>query len=455
MSSVQPVVIPPAPPVHAKDLSTLSLVRTSARDTLAIWPNYAFEVPFSRRTVLGVEAVLLNDPAAIRHVMTTNVANYRRPVMTARILRPLLGRGILLSEGAEWRRQRRMLSTAFTPQSVGLLLPHFFAAADDLVRSVERAPTADLALAFQSATLEAVLRALFSMPDAAQREPLAAMVRSFATGPGRFTAVDSLAPNETSFPFLLRKRRAFQKAWFAVVDDVIAERRRAPNHGGPRDLLDMLLTARDTETGAPLAADEVRDQSATMIFGGHETTSRLLFWATYLLTLDPAEQDRLRAEVADYPPDRARSLADLGRWPRLRLVLLEALRLYPSVAHLVREPIDDDVVAGERVRRGTQVWISPWVMHRHRTYWESPTAFRPDRFAGQPSPWTALPAYLPFGAGPRICLGAAFAMAEAQIMLATLLSRFRISLDGGAPVLPVGRLTIEPSRAPGFRLERV
>ncbi len=131
------------------------------------------------------------------------------------------------------------------------------------------------------------------------------------------------------------------------------------------------------------------------------------------------------------------------------------MQLYPPVPHLVRQPVTDDEIMGERVRPATQVWVSPWVMHRHRAHWPNPTAFMPERFAGTPSPWTSNSAYLPFGAGPRICLGATFAMAEAQIVMATMLWHFRLSLPDDRPVMPVGRLTIEPSHSPLFRLERV
>ena len=179
-----------------------------------------------------------------------------------------------------------------------------------------------------------------------------------------------------------------------------------------------------------------------------------MFWASYLLTLDHNEQARLRAEVAALPPERVKTLDDLGHWPRLRLVLLEALRLYPAVPVLVREPIDDDVIMGEPVRRGIQVYVAPWVLHRHRKHWQHPTAFMPDRFAGQSSPWTSGGAYMPFGAGPRICIGAVFALCEAQIMLATLLHRYTLLIEDGRPVMPVGRLTIQPSHAPMFKLER-
>src|SRR5215467_5760797 len=450
-----PLVIPPAPKIHAKDLPVWRHLLLAQRNSIGIFPDYAFDVPFARRTLLGVHAVLINDPEGIRHVMATNANNYVRPKMMPRILRALLGQGIFLSEGAEWRQQRRMLSPAFAPHNVGLLLPHFSAAANDLLQRLEGNPIADLAEAFQMAALEAGLRAMFSMPDSAQRARLGAMIRGYVEGPGHPNILDMLARDELAFAFATRKRRAFQKAWFSAVDEVVALRSQSHHDGEHRDLLDLLLAARNVETGEALSAIEVRDQCATFIFGGFETTARLLFWASYLLTLDLAEQERLRTEVAAFSPERLSSLDDLANWPRLRMTLLETLRLYPPVAHLVREAVADDEIMGEPVKARAQVWVSPWVLHRHRKFWDQPTAFLPERFAGKPLSWTANGAYLPFGSGPRTCIGATFAMSEAQIMLATLLQRYRITYDGPRPVLPVARVTTEPSFAPLFRLERV
>lgn len=455
MSLEAPPVIPPAPIVHPRDLSSLKLLATSVRNSLEIWPDYAFDVPFSRNTVLGIESVLVNDPEGVRHVLTTHAANYVRPTIMPRIMRPVVGQGLFLAEGAAWRRQRRLLSSSFTPASVSLLLPHFIVAANDLVNELESRNSADLSAAYQVAALNAVLRALFSMPDQVERDRLGGLVRQYVTGPGRPQLLDGFARSETAFALATRPRRAFQAKWFASIDGIIAARRSTRSADGHRDLLDLLIAARDPETAEPLADSEIRDQAATMIFAGFETTARLLFWASYLLTLDLAEQQRLRDEAQAFPPECVRSLDDLRHWPRLRLVLLEALRLYPPVPLLVREPLCDDVILSQPVRRGVQTYIAPWVLHRHRKHWQQPTAFMPDRFAGQPSPWTSGGAYLPFGAGPRICIGALFALAEAQIVLATVLRQFKLTIEGSRPVIPVGRLTIQPSHAPLFKLERV
>src|SRR5215470_17946250 len=447
-------LVPPAPKVHEKDLPGWRVLFAFNRNTLSVQPKRAFEELAIRRRIFGLESILLNDPDGIRHVLTTAMDKYRRLIAADRILGPLGDNGVFLAAGSQWRRQRRMLAPLFTPAKVALLLPHFMAAASALADRLAASSRANLSLAFQEATLDAVLRALFSLPDSAERARITAMFRYYLAGPGRPNVLDAYARSTGSFAFALRSRRRFQKDWSDTIDAIVAARRNSPATGA--DLLDLLFSARDPETGEGLSQAEVRDQCSTMILAGYETTARLLFWATYLLTLDIDEQNRLRGELAAFPPERVGTLDELLNWPRLRQVLLESLRLYPPAAYISREAVADDMVAGEEVRPGTQVWVSPWVLHRHRRFWDNPTAFMPDRFAGKLSPWTNIGAFLPFGAGPRTCIGATFAMAEAQIMLATLLSRFKVALeDASRPVMPVARITTAPSYEPWFRLERI
>jgi len=449
------LVIPPAPKVHDKDLPSWRVLFEFNRNAVSVQPTRAFDELIVRRRIFGIDSILINDPDGVRHVLTTAMEKYKRLVVADRVLAPVVGEGLLLAAGSRWRRQRRMLAPLFTPANIGLLLPHFTAAASGLAESINGSTRANLSLAFQEAALEGVLRALFFMPDSAQRGHIASMGRRYLAGPGRPNIIDTFARTAESFAFAMGARRRFRKAWSDTIDAVVATRRNSRATAAHGDLLDLLLAARDPETGGVLSEAEVRDQCATMLVAGSETTARLLFWATYLLTLDVAEQNRLRVELAAFPPERVRSPDDLLNWPRLRQTLLEALRLYPPVSYISREAIADDIVAGELIRPGTQVWISPWVMHRHRKFWDNPTAFMPDRFAGKPSPWTGIGAFLPFGAGPRICIGATFAMAEAQIVLATLLSRFKVTLDASRPVLPVAKVTTAPSYEPWFQLERV
>lgn len=453
MSTAAPLV-PPTLPVHARRLSPFRALWMGVRNNLSTWPRQVFEEPLWRTRFFGGDVLMVSDPAGVRHVLNEAAEKYRRPVIAARALRPIGGYGVFLAEDGDWRRQRKMLSPLFTPASVGLLVPHFHAAADHLLRRLDGAKTSNLARDFQDAALEAVFRALFSLPEAERRDKLGAMARLYLQGVGRPTVFDIFARREEDFPWFSRGREKFRVRWQEAVDGLIEERRGAPKMALGRDLLDLLLAARDPETGGGLSTAEIRDQCATMLIAGFETTARLMFWLCYLLALDPAEQDRIRTEFTAFAPERALSLDDLGNWPRLRMAMLEALRLYPPAPHVIREAVAEDVVCGQPVGPGTQVWLSPWVIHRHRAFWDWPEAFIPERFAGKPAPWSSGAPFMPFGAGPRICIGAGFALAEAQIVLAHFLSRYRIALVDKKPVLPVGAVTISPSREPVFRLER-
>ncbi len=445
--------IPPAPTVYDKELPLWKLLMNMRQSTLSVWIDDAFDKLVWRPRTIGNETVVINDPDGVRHVMTTNADNYRRPFLVQRTIRPLIGDGLFLAKGADWRRQRRLLAPQFTPSSISLILPHFQAAGLDLLRTIEGSAQVNLSQAFQDTALEAVLRALFSMPQNEARAKLSALARRYIDGPGRPTLFDSIARSETAFGFVNSARIRFQRTWFAAIDQVVRDRQEASAPGGgARDLLDLLLAIRDTDSGEALPMAEVRDQCSTMLLAGSETTARLMFWSSYLLAQVPEEQARVRAEIANFPADQVTSLDDLRNWPRLRNVLLEAMRLYPPVPHTVRDAIGPDHICGEPVKANGRVWMSAWVMHRHRRFWEHPTAFMPDRFDGVSAPWVQMPAYVPFGVGPRICLGLTFALAEAQIILAQLLSRYGLSLVEGPPVMPIAHLTIEPSYEPQFRL---
>ena len=448
------VFIPPAPMVHPKDLPIGSLLWNAIRSSLAIWPDYAFDILTARNKVFGLETVLVNDPEAIRYVLISQAQNYQRPVSVRRIARVLGNEGLFVAEGGEWRRQRRLLAPTFSPSSINLLLPHFQEAGLHLLRTVSTRSSVNLSRAFHDTALEAVLRALFSMPENQAREKLSDIVRNYIEGPGRPNLFDIFAKADDDFAFATRGRKRLRNAWFLEIDKIIADRQAMFKTSDERDVLDLLLGIRDADTGETLSDSEIRDQCGTMFFAGSETTARAMFWAAYLLTQDMKEQGRIRAEVMAFPVERVSNIDDLQNWPHLRNVLLETLRLYPPLPHIVRQAIRPDEVAGEKVAPGTQVWFSPWVLHRHRKFWDQPTAFIPSRFAGTAAPWMQIPAYIPFGAGPRICIGLSFALTEAQIVLATLLARYQVSLPVGKPVLPVGRVTIEPSYEPLFQLER-
>ena len=389
----------------------------------------------------------------MRHVLVENAAGYEKPAPTRRLTRPIIGEGVFLSEGPEWRRQRRVLSPAFTPAHVEQLTPHFAAAAEGLIQTWIQKGRVQLFRTLQEAALDAASRSMFGLPIGGRGGRIAELVRVYAKGPGRPNPFDMIAQDEGDFSWFTPGRRAFRRRWLKEVDQLVAER-RSQGSGGRVDLLELLMAARDSETGEGLSNAEIRDQAATMLAAGFETTAGAMFWTLYLLARDTAEQARIRAEILADPPSA--SLADVGRrWPRLRRAVLEALRLYPSAPLLFRMALEPDKLLDVEVAKGDIVIIAPWIVHRHRKLWDQPDAFIPDRFEGKEREYLSGGAYLPFGAGPRICIGASFALTETSIMLASLLERAEVRLDDDRELEPRSMITTTPSIDPWFRLDLV
>lgn len=447
-----PRMVPPRREPPSRDLPILAYLRSIRDNGLLGFPKAAFEEWVTRRGLLGRSSYILNDPEAIRRFLVENQANYARTVGTIRILRPILGDGLLISEGAEWRHQRRTLAPAFTPRAIDGLVPHIDRAVTDgiaALRPVAAAGPVDLFATFHSLALDIAGRAMFSVGMDRQGPQLRAFIAEYSVRIGRPHVLDVLMPPGWPTP-LGWPRARFRKRWIPFLDSVIRARAEAAaNFNG--DLLDLLTAARNPETGQPFNLQELRDQVATMILAGHETTAGTLFWASYMLALCPEIQEQVAAEA------RAADLTDPtgchadGRLPLTRAVIDETLRLYPAAFVVVRRALGPDELAGHPVAKGDIVLVSPWVLHRHRKLWDDPDAFDPGRFLpGRPAP--ARFSYLPFGAGPRVCIGAQFALSEAVIALARLCAAFRIEFVGKEPILPAAVVTTQPENPGAFRL---
>jgi unspecific monooxygenase len=245
-------------------------------------------------------------------------------------------------------------------------------------------------------------------------------------------------------------RRRFRKRWTAFVAMLMAERRAAGKKEGapPSDLFDLMGAARDPETGKAFTDEQLGDEVATMILAGHETTATALFWSLYLLAQDPATQDAVAAEVEGVAAD---SGMEFERLKFTRAVIDETMRLYPPAYLIARAAYASDTVAGLPVRRDDVILIAPWLLHRHEKLWHDPNAFIPARFM-PPAPPPDRFAYLPFGVGARVCIGAHFALVEATLALARLIGAFRVELLDKMPVMPVGVVTTQPDRSPMFSI---
>jgi unspecific monooxygenase len=291
-------------------------------------------------------------------------------------------------------------------------------------------------------------QSMFSLEMAGFGTDLRALLYRYADRYARTSLLDLLMPASLPTPTDIG-RAGFRRQWLALIDRMIDAREAQPATDGPRDLFDLLRAAEDPETGARFTRAELRDEVATMILAGHETTAVTLFWSCWLAARMPehAEQVAKETEAADLSP--AAAAAAMRNLPYTRAFIDEAMRLYPPAFMIVRAARGPDELLGMPVAKGTLITIAPWVLHRHRAHWHRPAVFDPARFlpgATPPGRYT----YMPFGAGPRICVGAQFALTEAVIVLARLLRRFRIRFSGSGAVLPIGRVTTQPDRPVRF-----
>jgi unspecific monooxygenase len=384
---------------------------------------------------------LLNGPDAIRHVLVENSGNYRRSRASIRILRPMVGNGLLLSEGEDWKHQRRTIGPALAPRVLPILCRHIERCAEEAITTLAASAgrPVDLLTEMQALALEIAGRSMFSLEMAQYRARLRGELMGYARL-SQAHLLDMLLPPNIPSPRDFARAR-FHRRWMRLMDEIMQARLATPPAGEERDLFDLLRAARDPETDAGFSREQLRDQLATLMIAGHETTAVTLFWALYLLANVPVAQDRIAAEA------RSPELAFT------RAVIPETLRLYPPAFTLARQALAPDRVEGLAIPKGMVLLIAPWVLHRHRKLWQDPDAFDPGRFMpGVPPPPRF--AFLPFGAGPRVCVGAQFATAEATIVLARLAATFRIELLDPAPVIPTAIITTQPNRRPMFRLTR-
>jgi cytochrome P450 len=446
-------LVPPSPPRAPETMTVFGRMSAMRRSAIETWGQRAYEEDIVQGRFFGRNSFILNTPDAIRHVLVDNYESYTRTPVGIRVLRPLAGDGLLIAEGRAWKHQRRTLAPAFTPRAVAPLVPHMIAATDETIAKLAKnsGGPVDLREAMQRMTLEIAGRTMFSFEMGQHGSALRDFVMEYGERLASPRFLDLLLPVGWPSPQDFARAR-FRKRWTRFVGMLIAERRAAGKNEGapPRDLFDLMGDARDPESGEAFTDEQLGDEVATMILAGHETTATALFWSLYLLALDPACQEELAAEVAGASAGGALAIE---RLKFTRAVVDETMRLYPPAFLIARSATAPDTVAGLPVRKGDMILIAPWLLHRHEKLWSEPNAFIPQRFM-PPAPPPDRFAYLPFGVGARVCIGAHFALVEATLALAKLIGAFRVELIDKEPVMPVGVVTTQPDRSPMFRITR-
>jgi cytochrome P450 len=441
-------LVPPSPPRAPDNMTAFGRLRAMRTSPISSWGQRAYEDDIVRGRFFRRSTFILNTPDAIRHVLVDNYENYTRTPAGIRVLRPMLGQGVLIAEGRAWKHQRRTLAPAFTPRAVTSLVPHMVAVTDETIaklRTVGGEPV-DLREAMQRMTLEIAGRTMFSFGMDRHGPALRNFVMEYGERLAHPHFLDMVLPLGWPSPQDFSRAR-FRKRWTAFVGMLMAERRAAGKNEGapPRDLFDLMGAARDPESGEAFSDEQLGDEVATMILAGHETTGTALFWALYLLALDPATQDEVAAEVANAGE------IEIERLKFTRAVIDETMRLYPPAFLIARAAMAADTIGGMPVRKNDIMLIAPWLLHRHEKLWRDPSAFVPARFM-PPAPPPDRFAYLPFGVGARVCIGAHFALVEATLALAKLIGAFRVELIDKAPIMPIGIVTTQPDRSPMFRI---
>jgi cytochrome P450 len=444
----------PGPRIPPRELSTLRALWTMRRNVLEIWPAHYYRDLRVHRRLLGREYFLFNDPADIDQLLVAHGERYQREPMARRLLQPMVGRGILLAEGEEWRRQRRTVAPAFQPRHIDRLVPCFHEAAAGMterwngdVRQNRR-----LLGEFRAITLAIAARAMFSIEEAAQTAELGALMDGYERSTSRFGWRDYLVFAGWTGLRQAPDREDFRRRWRGWAASFNESRPAVVDLDAARDLLDLLRAVRDETTGAPLSADEILDQIGTMMAAGFLTTAMALFWIAVMLALHPQYQEAMRAELAGDDPAAPPDPAALRASRLSQAFIYESLRLYPPFFATTRWATADDQIGAMEIRRGSGIIVSPWVLHHHEVHWQAPQRFDPTRF-GRDGRLILPKAWMPFGAGPRICIGMAFALTEIAVVLRLLLQRFRISLVGPCP-RPVARFTLAPEVEPMFQLTR-
>jgi Cytochrome P450 len=379
---------------------------------------------------------LIADGEIIVDLLTHRAAELRKSNRTRWGLAGHLGDGLITLEGAQHRRHRRLVQPVMHTRSIAAQADTMAALTEARVAAWADGSTVDILAEMQDLTLRIVCAALFHVDTPDQTERFVAAVHDFAVSLNvvlrRAFPIPGWLPTSGN-----RLRSRTVSAVDALAYDLIRRRRAAPGE----DLLSLLVLATDADGEPALSDVEIRDELMTMFFAGHESSASALAWALYLLAEHPDIAEQVRAEVAALGVERV-SLADLARLPLLGRVVAETLRMYPPAWVFDRSPLTDLTVGGYRIPKGANVLLSPWVVHRDPRVWDDPDTFRPDRFATAEAPPRT--AYLPFGDGPRMCVGNRFAEAEIRIVLATLLPRVELSLEKGQTVRPEGDATLRP-----------
>ncbi len=446
--------IPPTIDPPLKPLGIIGSLRAVRRNALNVLPGIAYTQPIVTGTTGFSRWHMVQGPEALKHIFLDNADNYPKSEVVIRMLRPAVGESLFTSEGKNWRWQRRAISPVFAARNVSSLAPVMTKTAERAVARIgSRYEPVEMVREMLSATFDVICEVALSGREHFDADEYGAAVTQYFLTVGRASLLDFLdTPHWVPRPGEIRGRGAV-RTMHRMVSKAI-EARRLSGAGELEDLLDYMLKAEDPQTGRRMSPKDLLHNMQFFIVAGHETTALTLAWALYLIAHDERVQEQARKEAIGVlgrgEAARAAGAGDIIQAPYIEQILQETMRLYPPVGFLARKTRAPDQLYDREVKAGDTIFLNIYSLHRHELYWDNPAAFNPDNFSPEKVSNRNKFLHLPFGAGPRICVGANFAMMQAQIILMSLLARFKFKPVGPAPT-PVMQMTIRPE--PGVLLE--
>jgi cytochrome P450 len=461
MDSQPKPFVPPHPTPRNRPPTRLELIRTSMRNPLEIWGEPSYTLPHISVKFLADHVLIANHPELIRHILVDNAKNYRMARVRQLILRPILRDGLLTAEGDVWKRSRKAMAPVFTPRHIRGFADMMKARTETFLARYRETDGAvhDISAEMTELTFEILSDTLFSNEIATGGDDFAGDVDRLLSTMGQVDPLDLLKAPEWLPRFQRMRGRNVLGKFRKIVRDTIDQRRirmQSDPDSVPEDFVTLLLEAEGPDG---LSAAEIEDNLITFIGAGHETTARALGWTLYCLANAPQERALVEEEIANVLAEGPPPVEWLDRMPKTRAAFEEAMRLYPPAPSLNREPIESETFVMKdgtqiEIPKGATVLVMPWVLHRHRLHWDNPNAFVPSRFWPENRDTIDRFQYLPFGAGPRICIGATFALQEAVIALALLLNEFSFEPTPGLNPWPVQKLTVQPQNGLPMRVVR-
>jgi cytochrome P450 len=440
MSATLPVRTAPGP------WETLQIIRKTVRNPIDAWPPSVYTDPMVKSRFLGGTTYFVSDPALVQKVLVDDADKFIKAPPMRRALEPALGQGILTAEGARWRLQRRVAAPVFRPANVNNFLPAMLEAARatrDRWCALPDGTHLEMTHEMMRVTFDIILETMLSGRGDIDVAKCERSITDFLESTSWAIILSAMkAPMWTPFPGKGKAERG-QGYLRKMVRERVEERRRTGERHD--DLLSLMLDAKDPETGDGLNTEDIADNILTFIGAGHETTALALTWTFFLLSRHPDIEQRMLAEIASITGGGDLTAEKVSELVYVRQVVQESMRIYPPVAMVVRQAVADMGLAGEAIHTGDNVFVPIYAIHRNKTLWPDPERFDPDRFITEAVKARHRYAYLPFAAGPRICIGMGFSLLEAAAILGVLLPKIHLASKPGFTATPKLRVTMRPA----------